>query len=172
MEWFSVTPLFIQSIPAPETFSSLTLWDNIFTKFSDESQSNRFYVLKNVQEKERGWKKKIKDSPVLVDWRMHVKPEESGMTPSPTANRSFLHGDRPPCLNSDKIIYATLDSLALKRATLPLKLLPIDNNIVDNPANIDNKEKIIPRKLSSRKPSFKVSNLHICTFIQSFYWEE
>lgn len=98
---------------------------------------------------------------------MHVKPEEIGMTPSPTANRSFLHGGErsPPCLNSDKIIYATLDSLALKRATLPLKLLPIDNNhIVDNSGKIDNnKEKIIPRKTSSRKPSFKVSAIYILT---------
>ncbi|XP_043465349.1 putative E3 ubiquitin-protein ligase protein PFF1365c [Leptopilina heterotoma] len=88
---------------------------------------------------------------------MHVKPEETGMTPSPTANRSFLHGDRQSsCLNSDKIVYATLDSLALKRVTLPLKLLPIDNDhVVDNSAKIDNKEKIISRKMSSRKPSFK-----------------
>ena len=98
---------------------------------------------------------------------MHVKPEEAGMSPSPTANRSFLHGDRPPCLNSDsdKVVYATLDSLALKRARLPLRLLPVDDNNADETPEISDKEKkFIPRKTSSRRPSFKVSN-HLLEFI-------
>ncbi|CAK9798682.1 NGEF [Anthophora quadrimaculata] len=52
------------------------------------------------------------------------------MSVSPVANRSFLHGDRKAFPISERIIYATLDSLALKRATLPLQLLPVhDNNI-------------------------------------------
>ncbi|XP_076291782.1 uncharacterized protein LOC143214502 isoform X2 [Lasioglossum baleicum] len=44
----------------------------------------------------------------------------------PIANRSFLHGDRKSFLPTEKIVYATLDSLALKRARLPLQLLPVD----------------------------------------------
>ncbi|KOC62560.1 hypothetical protein WH47_04221 [Habropoda laboriosa] len=55
------------------------------------------------------------------------------MSLSPVANRSFLHGDQkafPTGESPDKIIYATLDSLALKRATLPLQLLPVHNNNV------------------------------------------
>ncbi|KAG7198777.1 hypothetical protein KM043_001761 [Ampulex compressa] len=51
------------------------------------------------------------------------------MSPSPIANRSFLHGDgkTPPSM-SPRMIYATLDSLALKRTRLPLRLLPIDDS--------------------------------------------
>ncbi|CAK9828770.1 NGEF [Anthophora retusa] len=52
------------------------------------------------------------------------------MSVSPVANRSFLHGDRKAFPTSERIIYATLDSLALKRTTLPLQLLPVhDNNV-------------------------------------------
>lgn len=51
------------------------------------------------------------------------------MNPSPTANRSFLHSQRA-ALISDKVVYATLDSLALKRTRLPLQLLPVgDDNV-------------------------------------------
>ena len=99
---------------------------------------------------------------------MHVKPEGAGMSPSPTANRSFLHGNRPPCLNSNKVVYATLDSLALRRARLPLRLLPVDdNNIVDKPERNDKEKKAGHRKASPRRPSFKVNN-HFNSYFRSF----
>ncbi|XP_017892898.1 uncharacterized protein LOC108632688 isoform X2 [Ceratina calcarata] len=49
------------------------------------------------------------------------------MNISPVANTSFLHGDRKTSPASEKIVYATLDSLALKGTTLPLQLY--DNNV-------------------------------------------
>lgn len=80
------------------------------------------------------------------------------MSPSPTANRSFLHGSGKAALISNKVVYATLDSLALKRTRLPLQLLPVDNDNVDKP---DKKEKRpVNGKTSIKRPSYKV-----CVFI-------
>jgi len=77
------------------------------------------------------------------------------MSPSPTANRSFLHDNRK-ALISDKVVYATLDSLALKRARLPLQLLPVDNhNVVDKTEKSD-KEKKFTGKTSPKRSSYKV----------------
>ncbi|XP_046601281.1 uncharacterized protein LOC107220363 [Neodiprion lecontei] len=92
---------------------------------------------------------------------------------SPTANRSFLHrklqssstkSDAP----ADKIVYATLDCLALKRARLPLQLVPLDSNDSNASAKTADKtdagRKVANSgKTSSRRPSFKVrsgSSLH------------
>lgn len=80
------------------------------------------------------------------------------MSPSPTANRSFLHGSRKAALISDKVVYATLDSLALKRARLPLQLLPVDNhNVVDKTVEkSDREKKVSAGKTSPKRPSYKV----------------
>lgn len=77
------------------------------------------------------------------------------MSPSPTANRSFLHGNGKAALISNKVVYATLDSLALKRTRLPLQLLPVESdNVVDKS---DKKEKkIVNGKTSVKRPSYKV----------------
>ncbi|XP_011687123.1 PREDICTED: uncharacterized protein LOC105449558 [Wasmannia auropunctata] len=79
------------------------------------------------------------------------------MSPSPTANRSFLHGSGKATLISDKVVYATLDSLALKQTRLPLQLLPVESdNIVDKP---DKKEKkLVNGKTSIKRPSYKVKS--------------
>ena len=54
----------------------------------------------------------------------------------PIANRSFLHGERKASATSERILYATLDSLALKGATLPLQLLPVnDDNVATERRN-------------------------------------
>lgn len=68
----------------------------------------------------------------------------------PIANRSFLHGNGKSSLISEKMIYATLDSLALKRATLPLQLLPVgDENVTIEGLNeLKEKEKITIKKSS------------------------
>lgn len=73
------------------------------------------------------------------------------MSISPVANRSFLHGDRKTSpAASEKIIYATIDSLALKRATLPLQLLPVDDdNVTAGIANESSREKKISAKVRS-----------------------
>ncbi|XP_077258808.1 ephexin isoform X1 [Temnothorax americanus] len=79
------------------------------------------------------------------------------MNPSPTANRSFLHGSGKAALISNKVVYATLDSLALKRTRLPLQLLPVEgDNVVDIP---DKKEKkLVNGKTSIKRPSYKVKS--------------
>ncbi|XP_018363034.1 PREDICTED: uncharacterized protein LOC108761149 isoform X2 [Trachymyrmex cornetzi] len=79
------------------------------------------------------------------------------MSPSPTANRSFLHGNGKATLISNKVVYATLDSLALKRTRLPLQLLPVkSDNVVDKS---DKKEKkIVNGKTSTKRPSYKVKS--------------
>lgn len=78
------------------------------------------------------------------------------MSPSPTANRSFLHGSGKTALISDKVVYATLDSLALKRTRLPLQLLPVENDNIDKP---DKKEKrLVNGKSSVKRPSYKVKS--------------
>ncbi|KAG5312698.1 NGEF protein, partial [Acromyrmex insinuator] len=79
------------------------------------------------------------------------------MSPSPTANRSFLHGNGKATLISNKVVYATLDSLALKRTRLPLQLLPVESdNVVDKS---DKKEKkIVNGKTSIKRPSYKVKS--------------
>ncbi|XP_076392886.1 ephexin isoform X2 [Megachile rotundata] len=69
------------------------------------------------------------------------------MSLSPVANRSFLHGDRKPSPSSEKIVYATLDSLALKRATLPLQLLPVDES---------KRKRETCNEATARRSSFKV----------------
>lgn len=94
------------------------------------------------------------------------------MSPSPTVNQSFLHGNGKTALISNKVVYATLDSLALKRTRLPLQLLPVENDVVDKS---DKKEKkLINGKTSIKRPSYKVyiNNIFIrilCsfTFIQT-----
>lgn len=80
------------------------------------------------------------------------------MNPSPTANRSFLHGSsRKAALISDKVVYATLDSLALKRARLPLQLLPADNgNLVEKTEKADKEKRAIGGKTSPKRPTYKV----------------
>ncbi|XP_018406089.1 PREDICTED: uncharacterized protein LOC108782329 [Cyphomyrmex costatus] len=78
------------------------------------------------------------------------------MSPSPTANRSFLHGNGKATLISNKVVYATLDSLALKRTRLPLQLLPVESDNVDKS---DKKEKkIVNGKTSIKRPSYKVKS--------------
>ncbi|XP_017762307.1 PREDICTED: uncharacterized protein LOC108552329 [Eufriesea mexicana] len=75
----------------------------------------------------------------------------------PIANRSFLHGDRKSSPTSEKIIYATLDSLALKRATLPLQLLPVDdNNDTTEKATEPKKKGKICTEATAKRSSFKV----------------
>lgn len=75
----------------------------------------------------------------------------------PIANRSFLHGDRKSSASSDKIIYATLDSLALKRATLPLQLLPVDDkNVTTEKATEPKKKGKICTEATAKRSSFKV----------------
>lgn len=78
------------------------------------------------------------------------------MSLSPIANRSFLHGDRKPSPNSEKIVYATLDSLALKRARLPLQLLPIDANNATEKATKPKKKRNASGEAATKRSSFKV----------------
>lgn len=76
------------------------------------------------------------------------------MSPSPTANQSFLHGNGKAALITNKVVYATLDSLALKQTRLPLQLLPVESDNVDKP---DKKEKkLINGRISNKRPSYKV----------------
>ncbi|XP_031835348.1 ephexin isoform X2 [Nomia melanderi] len=56
------------------------------------------------------------------------EPSDRRMSLWPVANRSFLHGDRKSFAPPERVVYATLDSLALKRARLPLQLLPVRPN--------------------------------------------
>lgn len=86
------------------------------------------------------------------------------MSPSPTANRSFLHGGGGrAALISDKVVYATLDSLALKRARLPLQLLPVDNeNVADERTEKADKERrLVPGKTSSKRSTCKVRRSNV-----------
>ncbi|CAL7941653.1 unnamed protein product [Xylocopa violacea] len=81
------------------------------------------------------------------------------MNVSPVANRSFLHGDRKPSPTTDKIIYATLDSLALKGATLPLQLLPVGDDNVTAEGTNESKKKwgTCNETTVARRSSFKVN---------------
>ncbi|XP_076757869.1 ephexin isoform X2 [Xylocopa sonorina] len=81
------------------------------------------------------------------------------MNVSPVANRSFLHGDRKPSPTTDKIIYATLDSLALKGATLPLQLVPVgDKNVAAEGTNESKKKWATSNETAiARRSSFKVN---------------
>ncbi|XP_076547752.1 ephexin isoform X2 [Osmia lignaria lignaria] len=81
---------------------------------------------------------------------MKERKKEDRMSLSPIANRSFLHGDGKPSPNSEKIVYATLDSLALKRATLPLQLLPVDDR------NEPKRKGETCNDTTARRSSFKV----------------
>ncbi|XP_076167129.1 ephexin isoform X2 [Ptiloglossa arizonensis] len=79
------------------------------------------------------------------------------MSLSPIANRSFLHGDRKSFTTSDKIVYATLDSLALKRARLPLQLLPVDGNkLVAEKMNKSKKKENVSTEMTTRRYSSKI----------------
>ncbi|XP_066591175.1 uncharacterized protein Exn [Prorops nasuta] len=55
------------------------------------------------------------------------------MSSSPKANRSFLYrnngsaGDRRTSLQSERVVYATIDKLAMGRASLPLQLPPFQH---------------------------------------------
>nr|XP_012229085.1 PREDICTED: uncharacterized protein LOC105676070 [Linepithema humile] len=78
------------------------------------------------------------------------------MSLSLTANCSFLHGRGKTAPISDEVVYATLDSLALKRTRLPLQLLPVDDsNVVDKTEKSDKEKKPISGK-SPKRPSYKV----------------
>lgn len=80
------------------------------------------------------------------------------MSPTPTANRSFLHGGggSKAALVTEKVVYATLDSLALKRARLPLQLLPADNDNVERTEKTDRERRLVPGKTSPKRPTYKV----------------
>ncbi|XP_020299694.1 uncharacterized protein LOC109863683 isoform X2 [Pseudomyrmex gracilis] len=82
------------------------------------------------------------------------------MNPSLTANTSFLHGSGKAALISDKVIYATLDSLALKQTRLPLRLLPVDcDNVADKTDKKSDKERtLVNGKTSPKRPSSKVKS--------------
>lgn len=81
------------------------------------------------------------------------------MSPSPTANRSFLHGSGKAALISDKVVYATLDSLALKRTRLPLQLLPVDSdNIADKTEKSDKEKRLVNGKTLPKRPTYKVKS--------------
>ncbi|KAL6448336.1 hypothetical protein ACFW04_000344 [Cataglyphis niger] len=81
------------------------------------------------------------------------------MSPSPTANRSFLHGNGKTALISDKVVYATLDSLALKRTRLPLQLLPVDSdNIADKTEKLDKEKRFVNGKTLPKRPTYKVKS--------------
>ncbi|XP_076671307.1 ephexin isoform X2 [Andrena cerasifolii] len=85
------------------------------------------------------------------------------MSLSPIANRSFLHGDRKPSPNSEKIVYATLDSLALKRARLPLQLLPIDANNATEKAMKPKKKRNASGESATKRSSFKDNATNVRT---------
>ncbi|XP_011633265.1 uncharacterized protein LOC105424636 isoform X2 [Pogonomyrmex barbatus] len=73
------------------------------------------------------------------------------MNYSPTANRSFLHGSGKAALISNKVVYATLDSLALKRTRLPLQLLPVESdNVADKTEKSDKEKKLANGKISTK----------------------
>lgn len=78
------------------------------------------------------------------------------MNPLPTANRSFLHSHKA-ALISDKVVYATLDSLALKRTRLPLQLLPAGTDNVEKTEKA-NKEK----RPAGGKNSLKYVTSKVC----------
>ncbi|XP_029171875.1 uncharacterized protein LOC114941151 isoform X2 [Nylanderia fulva] len=81
------------------------------------------------------------------------------MSPSPTANRSFLHGSSRAALISDKVVYATLDSLALKRTRLPLQLLPVvSDNVADKTEKLDKEKRLVNGKTSPKRPTYKVKS--------------
>lgn len=87
------------------------------------------------------------------------------MSPSPTANRSFLHGSGKAALISNKVVYATLDSLALKRTRLPLQLLPVESdNVVDKTEKSDKEKRVVNGKNSTKRPSYKV-----CQYWYKYY---
>lgn len=74
----------------------------------------------------------------------------------PIANRSFLHGNGKSSSISEKMIYATLDSLALKRATLPLQLLPVgEENVTIEGLNELKENEKINAKITVKRPSFQ-----------------
>ncbi|XP_072745252.1 uncharacterized protein Exn [Anoplolepis gracilipes] len=80
------------------------------------------------------------------------------MSLSPTANRSFLHGSKA-VLIPDKVVYATLDSLALKRTRLPLQLLPVDSdNVADKTEKSDKEKRLINGKALPKRPTYKVKS--------------
>lgn len=79
------------------------------------------------------------------------------MSPSPTANRSFLHGTGKNALIVDKVVYATLDSLALKRTRLPLQLLPADtDNVAGKMEKSDREKRLVNGKTLPKRPTYKV----------------
>lgn len=90
-------------------------------------------------------------------WLNRKKKETFEMSPSPTANRSFLHGNGKAALISDRVVYATLDSLALKRTRLPLQLLPVDSdNVADKTEKSDKEKRLVNGKTSPKRPTYKV----------------
>lgn len=79
------------------------------------------------------------------------------MSPSPTANRSFLHGTGKNALIPDKVVYATLDSLALKRTRLPLQLLPVESdNVADKTENLDKEKRLVNGKTLPKRSTYEV----------------
>ncbi|XP_032689159.1 uncharacterized protein LOC116852662 isoform X5 [Odontomachus brunneus] len=79
------------------------------------------------------------------------------MNPSPTANRSFLHSHKA-ALISDKVVYATLDSLALKRTRLPLQLLPAATDYVEKTEKADKEKRSAGGKTSLKHSTSKVKS--------------
>lgn len=67
------------------------------------------------------------------------------------ANKSFLHESR------HRVVYATLDSLALKRTRLPLRLLPEDVNPEDKDKCRETEEIVVTARSSIKRSNFKVS---------------
>ncbi|GAB1869338.1 Ephexin-1 [Camponotus japonicus] len=81
------------------------------------------------------------------------------MSPSPTANRSFLHGTGKNALIPDKVVYATLDSLALKRTRLPLQLLPVESdNVADKTENLDKEKRLVNGKTLPKRSTYEVKS--------------
>lgn len=83
------------------------------------------------------------EEPIRID-RTAPRDKKTGdrMSIVPIANRSFLHGERKASATSERILYSTLDSLALKGATLPLQLLPVnDDNVATERRNNESKSK-------------------------------
>lgn len=103
----------------------------------------------------------VKTRGTRTKYRRSVHEKGREMNPSPTANRSFLHGSsRKAALISDKVVYATLDSLALKRARLPLQLLPADNgNLVEKTEKADKEKKPVGGKTTAKRTTYKVYRL-------------
>lgn len=107
------------------------------------------------------------------------------MSPPAVANRSFLHqrGDSAsdlrkkslPNLNhgqegknsDDKIVYATLDSLALRRTTLPLCLVPLDRKVSSDDELARKNGINLPKKCEQDNGAADNNNHHFVVTVES-----